>query len=115
MKNRITLIGRVGQSPESKSFDSGKQRCQFSLATNEKIKTSQGDVKEDTQWHSIVLWGSLAEIAEKYVRKGDLCALEGKLVYRSYEDANGQTVYRTEIIGNDLQLLSPKSSDMPND
>ena len=115
MKNRITLIGRVGQAPESKTFDSGKMRCQFSLATHEKIKSTEGAPREDTQWHSIVLWGPMAQIAESYLRKGDLCALEGKLVYRSYEDAQGQTVYRTEILGNDLQLLSPKSSEMPKE
>ena len=114
MKNRVTLIGRVGQQPEIKTFESGRQRCQFSLATHEKVKTSQGEVTEDTQWHSIVLWGPLAKIADKYVRKGDLCAIEGKLVYRTYEDSKGQTVNRSEILGKDLQILSPKSGTSPS-
>ncbi len=113
MKNRVTLIGRVGQQPEVKIFESGKQRCQFSLATHEKLKNAQGEVTEDTQWHAIVLWGPLAAIADKYVKKGDLCALEGKLVYRSYEDSPGHTTYRSEILGKDLQILSPKSGESP--
>jgi single-strand DNA-binding protein len=113
MKNRVTLIGRVGQQPEIKTFESGKHRCQFSLATNEKRKNAQGEVTEDTQWHAIILWGALAEIADKYVQKGDLCALEGKLVYRTYEDSNGHIVNRSEIHGKDLQILSPKPGTNP--
>lgn len=116
MKNRITLIGRLGQNPEVKTFDSGSQKCTFSLATHERIKSSQGEKREETQWHQVVLWGTLSDLAVKYLKKGDLCALEGKVQYRSYQDAQGATQYRTEIIGKDLQFLSPMSGmEMPSE
>ncbi len=116
MKNRITLIGRVGQAPEVKSFDSGSQKCTFSLATHERIKTSHGERREETQWHQVVAWGVLSELASKYLKKGDLCALEGKVQYRTYQDAQGSTQYRTEIVAKDLQFLSPMvGTEMPND
>ncbi|MEJ6738659.1 MAG: single-stranded DNA-binding protein [Cryomorphaceae bacterium] len=109
MKNRITLIGRVGQTPLLKTFDSGKKKCSFTVATNERFKNAEGEYQEETQWHSIILWGQLSTFAEAYVHQGDLCSLEGKLIYRSYTDSQGQVLTKTEIIGNDLQLLSPKS------
>jgi len=116
MKNRITLIGRLGQNPELKTFDSGSQKCTFSLATHESIKNAQGEKREETRWHQVVVWGMLSELALKYLKKGDLCALEGKVQYRSYQDAQGVTQYRTEIVGKDLQFLSPVSgAEIPNE
>jgi len=116
MKNRILLIGRLGSDPEKKVFESGKQKCSFSLATNEKIKHHHGEWYEETQWHKIAFWGKRSDLAYQYLKKGDLCALEGKIQYRNYQDAQGVTQYRTEIIGKDLQFLSPVSgTDIPSE
>ena len=108
MTNRITLIGRLGQDPEVKSFDNGSQLAKYALATNETYVNAKGEKQENTQWHQVIAWGKLAELSGRYLRKGDLCALEGKVVYRSYENDKQEKVYRTEIIVNDLQFLQPK-------
>lgn len=112
MKNRILLIGRLGSDPERKAFESGKQKCTFTLATNEKITNLQGERQEETQWHKIAFWGKRSELAYQYLKKGDLCAIEGKIQYRTYQDSQGLNQFRAEIVGQDLQFLSPNSGQV---
>src|SRR5690606_31654753 len=105
--NKVQLIGRVGKDPESRNLDNGKTVTNFSLATSEKYKNKSGETVEDTQWHNIVLWGKPAEVAAKYVSKGDQIYIEGKLQTRSWEK-DGVTKYITEVVGNNLVLLGTK-------
>lgn len=105
MKNKVQLIGHVGNQPEVKTFEGGKKVAQFSLATNEHYTNSKGEKVEQTEWHRISAWGKTAEIIEKYVGKGKEIAVEGKLTYRSYDDKNGEKRYITEIVANELLLL----------
>lgn len=109
LRNRVTLIGNLGTQPESKSFESGKKRVSFALATNDYYKNSDGEKIQDTQWHNVVAWNHHAELIENYVNKGQEIALEGKLVSRSYEDKQGLTRYITEVILQEILLLRPSS------
>ncbi len=106
LRNRVTLIGNLGVNPEIKKLESGKKFAKLTLATNGSYKNSKGEKVEDTQWHNLIAWEGLAEVAEKYLKKGKEIAVEGRLNYRSYEDADGQKKYITEIIVNDLLMLS---------
>ncbi|NPA46796.1 MAG: single-stranded DNA-binding protein [Chlorobi bacterium] len=108
MKNQVSLIGRVGQTPEIKVLDNGVKRAKFSLATNDYYITRDGERKEQTQWHNIVVWGKTADVVERYVSKGRLVGVEGKLEYRQFEDSEGRKHYFTEIRANDLLLLDRK-------
>jgi single-strand DNA-binding protein len=99
------LIGNLGQDPEIKTLESGKKVARFTLATNESYKNSEGQKVEETTWHNIVAWNGLADTASRFLKKGREVAVEGKLVYRSYEDKKGVTKYITEIVLNDLLLL----------
>ncbi|PTM05606.1 MAG: single-stranded DNA-binding protein [Bacteroidetes bacterium] len=108
LKNRVTLIGHVGQSPEVKSFDAKGKLARFSLATNESYKNSKGEKIDETQWHNVVAWSKLAEIVEAHVEKGSYLVLEGKIVNRSYETKEGEKRYVTEIVANELNFLTPK-------
>jgi single-strand DNA-binding protein len=105
LKNRVTLIGNLGQDPETKSLENGKKVVKFTLATNESHKNGEGQKVEETTWHNIVAWNGLADIAGKYLKKGRQVAVEGRIVYRTYEDKKGATKYITEIVLNDLILL----------
>ncbi|MGE0588478.1 MAG: single-stranded DNA-binding protein [Cyclobacteriaceae bacterium] len=104
LRNSVQLIGRLGKDPEVKEFGKSK-KASFSIATTDSYKNQKGDKIEDTQWHNVVIWGRLAGIAEKYLKKGEEVAVEGKLVHRSYETSKGETRYITEINVNDLVLL----------
>lgn len=104
IKNSVQLIGRLGKKPEIKTFESGKKMATFSLATNEVYKNNKGEKVEETQWHSIVVWGKKVEVVEKYLDKGMEIAVEGKLTNRDYE-VNGEKKYTTEITMNDLLML----------
>lgn len=106
MRNSVHLIGRLGKDPEIKTFNERK-RATFSLATTDTYKNQKGEKVEDTQWHNVVIWGKLAGIVEKYVKKGDEIAVEGKLVHRSYE-SNGDKKFVTEVDVNDLLMLGGK-------
>ncbi len=106
LRNRVTLIGHLGANPEIKKTESGKKIAKLTLATNESYKTSDGKKVEDTQWHTLVAWEGLADVAEKYLKKGKEIAVEGKISYRSYEDNNGQKKYFTEIVVHDMLMLS---------
>jgi single-strand DNA-binding protein len=109
MLNKVQLIGRVGKDPEIKHLESGSSVANFTLATSEKYTNKKGEKVENTEWHSIVAWNKLAEIIEKYIEKGDLIYIEGKLTYRKYEGKDGETKYITEIKADGLEMLSGKS------
>ena len=108
LRNSVQLIGRLGKDPEVKSFDSGKTKATFSLATSETYKNQKGEKVQDTQWHNLVIWGKLAETAGKYLKKGAEIAVEGKLVHRVYETDKGEKRFITEINVNDFQMLGSK-------
>lgn len=110
LRNKVTLIGRLGQDPEVKVLDSGKKLAKFSLATSETYKSSKGEKTESTEWHNIVVWDNLAGIVEQYTKKGSQIALEGKLTSRSYEKEGVKHNY-TEIVCNDLVLLDSASKN----
>lgn len=93
LRNSVQLIGRLGQDPEVKKLTSGKSLATFSIATSDVYRNAQGEKVEDTQWHNVVAWGRQAEIVGDYLKKGAEVALEGKLVHRSYETANGEKRY----------------------
>ena len=103
LRNSVQLIGRLGKDPEVKNFEKSK-KASFSIATTDTYKNQKGEKVEDTQWHNIVVWGKLAGVAEKYLKKGQEVAIEGKLVHRMYE-SNGEKKYITEINVNDLVML----------
>lgn len=105
LKNKASLIGNLGMDPETKTLDGGKKVTHFTLATSDGYKNSDGQRVNETTWHNIVAWNGLADIADKYLKKGHQVAVEGRIVYRNYEDKNGVTKYVTEIVLNDLLLL----------
>jgi len=104
----VQLIGRLGKDPEVKTFNKSK-KASFSIATTDTYKNQKGEKVEDTQWHNIVIWGNLADVAEKYLKKGAEVCVEGKLVHRTYETTQGEKRYLTEINVNDLLLLGAKA------
>lgn len=110
--NKVMLIGNVGKDPEVRYLDSGVAVATFSLATTEKGYTLQNgtQVPDRTEWHNIVLWRGLAEVAEKYVHKGDKLYIEGKIKTRTYDDQNGQKRYVVEIFADNMEMLSPKGT-----
>ena len=99
------MIANLGQDPEIKTLESGKKVVRFTLATNESFKNSEGQKVEETTWHNVVAWNGLADTASRFLKKGREVAVEGRLVYRSYEDKKGSTKNVTEIVLNDLLLL----------
>lgn len=105
LRNKVQLIGHVGNDPEIKTFDGGKKLAKLNVATNESYKNDKGEKVEDTQWHSLIAWGKTADIIENYVVKGKEIAIEGKLTHRSYEDKNGEKRYITEVVIDELMLL----------
>lgn len=105
LRNKVQLIGNLGNDPEIINLESGKTLAKFSIATNENYKNSQGEKVTDTQWHNIIAWGKTAEIIEKYVTKGKEVAIEGKLTSRSYETKEGEKRYVTEVVCNELLML----------
>ena len=107
MRNSVQLIGRLGKDPEVKTFGD-KKKASFSIATSDSYKNAKGEKVEDTQWHNVVIWGKLAGVAEKYLRKGQEVAVEGKLVHRDFETDKGEKRYITEITVNDLVMLGGK-------
>ncbi len=106
LRNRVQLIGHVGQDPEIKNFEGGKKLAGFTLATNESYKNDKGEKVEQTEWHRLSAWGKTAELVEKYVTKGRELIIEGKLSHRSYEDKNGEKRYITEVVITDIVFLS---------
>lgn len=107
LRNSVQLIGNLGKDPEVKTFDKSK-KASFTIATTDSYKNAKGEKVEDTQWHNIVIWGPLAEVAEKYLKKGMEVCVEGKLVHRNYETDKGEKRYITEINVNDMLMLGGK-------
>ncbi len=105
LRNKVQLIGNLGNDPEIINLESGKTLAKFSIATNESYKNAKGEKVTDTQWHNIVAWGKTAEIIEKYVTKGKEVAIEGKLISRSYETKEGEKRYITEVVCNEILML----------
>ena len=110
MLNRVNLIGRVGGNPTIRDVGSDKV-ANFALATSEKYTDKTGKLQEVTEWHNIVIWGKLAEIVQKYVQKGFLLYISGKLKTRTWEDSKNSKHYVTEIIADTLKLLGSKSNN----
>ena len=106
LRNKVQLIGNVGNDPEIKTFEGGKKVATLTIATNESYKNEKGEKVEQTEWHRVTAWGKTAEIIEKYVVKGKEVAIEGKLTHRSYDDKNGEKKYITEVVVNEILLLS---------
>lgn len=111
MLNKVMLIGHLGKDPDVRTLDSGTKVCQFTLATAEKGYTLQNgtQVPDRTEWHNIVLWKGLAEVAGKYLDKGDKVFIEGKIRSRSYEDNSKVKRYITEIFADNMEILSTTS------
>lgn len=110
LKNKVQLIGNLGNAPEVKTTENGKKLCRFSIATNESYRNTQGEKVTETTWHQLIAWGAIAEIAEKYLNKGSEVAIEGKLINRNYTDKEGVKKFITEIQVNELLLLGSKTS-----
>jgi single-strand DNA-binding protein len=108
LRNKVQLIGNLGNDPEIITMDSGKKLAKFSIATNESYKNAQGEKVTDTQWHNVIAWGKTADIIESYVTKGKEVAIEGKLTNRSWEDKEGVKRYTTEVVCNELLMLGNK-------
>ncbi|MCW8982142.1 MAG: single-stranded DNA-binding protein [Altibacter sp.] len=108
LRNKVQLIGNLGNDPEILTLESGKKLAKFSIATNESYKNQKGERVTDTQWHNVVAWGKTAEIVESYVTKGKEVAVEGKLTTRSWDDKDGNRRYTTEVVCNELLLLGSK-------
>lgn len=106
MKNRVQLIGNVGNDPEIKTLENGKKLAHLTVATNDRYTNDKGEKIEQTEWHRVTAWGKTAEIIEKYVVKGKEVAIDGKLTHRSYDDKNGEKKYITEVVVNEILLLS---------
>jgi len=111
IKNKVQIIGNLGQAPEIRTIGDGKKVAHLNVATSENYKNTKGEKVTDTQWHNVVAWGKLAEIAEKYLVKGTEVAIEGKLVNRNYTDKQGIKRYVTEIQANELLILTKKGKE----
>ncbi len=109
--NKVTLIGNLGSDPDIKTLEGNIKVAKLSLAISESYRDEKGQTHTNTEWVSIVLWRALAELAEKYMRKGSLVYVEGKIKTRSYDDKSGSKRYVTEIIGEQLILLDKKDSN----
>lgn len=105
LKNKVQLIGYLGQDPEITTLDGGAKLAKFSIATSDSYKNAKGEKVEDTQWHNVVAWGKTADIVETYLTKGKQVAVEGKLMHRSYETKEGEKRYITEVRCNELLML----------
>ncbi|MBX9853573.1 MAG: single-stranded DNA-binding protein [Cytophagaceae bacterium] len=115
--NKVILVGNLGKDPEIRTMESGRKVANFSLATTESYKDKNGERVDQTEWHNIVFWGPIAEVIEKYLKKGSQIYVEGKIRTRSYEDKEGNKKYITEILGDKMTMLgggSKSSESTPN-
>ena len=110
--NKVILIGNLGKDPEVRNLESGAKVANFSLATTENYKDRNGNKVERTEWHNIVLWRGLADIAERYLRKGSKVYIEGRIRSRSYDDKDGNKRYVTEIEGQNMTMLGSRQEDI---
>lgn len=108
LRNKVQLIGNLGNDPEIFQFENGTKKATLSIATNETFVNAEKEKVTNTQWHKVVFFGKTVEIVEKYLQKGKEIAISGKLMYRDYEDKDGNKRYVTEIVGNDLVMLGTK-------
>ncbi len=108
--NKVILLGNLGKDPEVRKLENGATVATFSIATSESYKDKNGEKITQTEWHNIVLWRGLAEIAEKFLKKGSQVYIEGKLTSRSYDDKDGVKRYVTEVVGREMTLLGAPSS-----
>jgi single-strand DNA-binding protein len=107
--NKVILVGHVGADPECKSLNEGKNKvANFNIATSDSYKDKNGNRVDNTDWHQIVMWGPLAELAEKYIKKGSLLYVEGKIQTRTWEDKEGKKRYTTEVVANTFKFLGAK-------
>jgi single-strand DNA-binding protein len=109
MKNKVQLIGNLGQDPDVKTIGEDKKVAHLSVATNENYRNAKGEKVTDTQWHNVVAWGKLADIAEKFLLKGTEVVIEGKLINRNYTDKQGVKRYISEVQANELLILTKKA------
>lgn len=112
LKNKVQLIGNLGNAPEVRNTETGKKLVRFSVATNEQYKNAKGERVTETQWHNLIAWGKVADIAEKYLAKGSEVAIEGKLINRNYMDKEGNKKYITEIQVTELLMLGKATGSM---
>ena len=112
--NKIILVGNLGKDPEVRYLEGGIAVAKFPLATSETIKDKNGNKTEHTEWHNVVLWRGLAELAEKYLRKGATIFVEGKIKSRSWEDKEGNKRYITEVVADNMTMLGGKRDDAGN-
>lgn len=106
--NKVMLIGNLGRDPEVRYTTSGQGVASFSVATTDKFKNKSGDMEERTEWHNVVLWGKLAEIAKEYLAKGRPVYIEGRLQTRKWQDKDGRDRYTTEVVGDRMQMLGSR-------
>lgn len=109
--NHVVLIGNCGKDPELKRLEDGTQVAKITLATTSSFRNKQGEVQNNTDWHTVILWRSLAELVEKYVTKGSLIMIEGQLKYRNYQAKEGHSVYITEVVASNIIMLDKKPAD----
>jgi len=110
LRNKVQLIGNLGKAPEVRNTESGKKLVRFSVATNESYRNAKGEKVTETQWHNLIAWGAMADIAEKFLVKGTEICVEGKLVNRHYTDKEGNKKFITEIQVNELLMLGGKQT-----
>ncbi|HNV49379.1 MAG TPA: single-stranded DNA-binding protein [Bacteroidales bacterium] len=110
LRNSVQLIGNLGMDPEVKQVSNGNKMARFSLATTETYKNQRGEKVTDTQWHNIIIWGGLADVAEKYLKKGKQIAIEGRLETNAYDDNEGKRRFFTQVNVNDLVMLGKESN-----
>jgi len=109
--NKVILVGNVGKDPETRYLDEGTAITKFPLATSETYRNRDGERVTNTEWHNVVLWRGLAQVAEKYVKKGTQLYIEGRIKTRSYDDSEGNRKYITEIVGDQMQMLGRRPDD----
>ena len=112
--NKVILVGNLGKDPEVRSFEGGAKKASFPLATTETYKTRDGQKKDHTEWHNVVLWRGLADVAEKYLGKGSQVYVEGRIRTRSWDDKDGNKKYMTEIEADTMTMLGRKGDNSGN-
>jgi len=107
--NKVILVGRLGGDPEVKTLESGTKVAKFSLATTERYKDKEGNQQENTEWHNVVLWRGLADVTERYMKKGDQVYIEGRIKSRKWTDKDGVERYFTDIVADNMTMLGGPS------
>ncbi|MBS1616485.1 MAG: single-stranded DNA-binding protein [Bacteroidetes bacterium] len=108
LKNKVQLLGYLGATPETRKLDNGNTLTKMRIATSDSYKNAQGELVTDTQWHTVIAWGKVAELAAQYLDKGSQVLVEGRLTYREYTAPDGQKRHYTEIVASELEFLSKR-------